>query len=261
MIEPVPLEPQASVGIDVVDLTSPRALRGLPKPRTVERVLTDEEKARLADSADPTTLFWSYWAAKEAAFKSATLLRAAPPVFAHAAFEVDLDAARVSYGDRTFRLTINLSGPRLVAVVHPAIAEEGADAAPGASGARRASAAGIHRAGAAKPLVWAAGKIDALHRGVEGASLEVLRASAFSGREVDAVRGLPSALVRLAVRREAAAFLELDEKRLQVICPPGPAGRRPPYLFIDGDLAAHVGVSISHDEDWLAWAVAGRRHS
>ena len=60
-----------------------------------------------------------------------------------------------------------------------------------------------------------------------------------------------------AARREAAAYLELDEDRLQIICPPGPTGRRPPYLYLDGRPMAECGLSISHDGDWIAWAVAG----
>ncbi len=239
MIEPAPLLPQASVGIDVVDLASPRALRGLPRPRTVDRVLTDDERAHVTASPDPATVFWSYWAAKEAAFKSVTLLRAAPPVFVHAAFRVDLEAGRVDYGEHALRLTLNHTGRRLVAVTVP-----------------------LGRLGMVEdpaPLVWGAGTIEALHRGADGASLEQLRAGSFSSREVDAVRALPSALVRMAARREAASFLEVPQSRTELICPPGPTGRRPPYLVVDSELVRTVGVSISHDETWLAWAVAGLR--
>ena len=232
-----PLPPQASVGIDVVDLHSPRVLKGLPRTRTIERVLTLEERSQVEASVDPATLFWSFWAAKEAAFKSATLLRAAPPVFAHAAFQVDLAQARVRYGPFEFRLSLNLTGPRLVALTQP-----------------------LDPPGTSRPLatVWGAGALAALHRASDSKDLDTLRATAFSEREVDAVRGLPSALVRIAARREAAAYLELDEDRLQVVCPPGPAGRRPPYLYLDGRPMADCGLSISHDGDWIAWAVAGR---
>jgi phosphopantetheine--protein transferase-like protein len=231
-----PLPPQASVGIDVVDLHSPRVLRGLPRPRTIERILTQDERAQLEASADPGIFFWTLWAAKEAGFKSATLLRAAPPVFAHAAFQVDLAQARVRYGPIELRLSINLTGPRLVALTQP-----------------------LDPSGPTHPLatVWGAGALEALHRARDHQDLETLRATAFTEREVDAVRGLPSALVRIAARREAAAYLEVDEDRLQVICPPGPAGRRPPYLYLDGRPMPQCGLSISHDGEWIAWAVAG----
>jgi hypothetical protein len=173
------------------------------------------------------------WAAKEAAFKATTLLRGAPPVFAHAAFGVDLEAGTVRYGEIEMGLTVHITPDRLVGVVRP----EG---------------------GTSASLVWGAGARDALHGGVGHASIDTLQGR-FSAAERDAVRGISSALVRLAVRTEAAGFLEVEEERLEVICPPGPAGRRPPYLHLDGRPVARCGVSVSHDDGWLAWAVAGDR--
>ncbi len=231
MTHPGPLRPAAVVGIDVVDLRTPRVLRGLPRSRTVERVLAEEERRRVVEAPDPGSAFWAHWAAKEAAFKAATLLRGAPPVFAHAAFRVDLDAGRVQYGDIALDLTTHGTRDRLVAVARPS--------RPGAL------------------PVWGAGAQAALHRGFGGADLESLRHGHFSEAERPVIRGLPSALVRLAVRREAAAFLGVEEARLEVICPDGPAGRSPPYLHLDTRVLEDCGVSISHDGDWMAWAVAG----
>ena len=95
-----------------------------------------------------------------------------------------------------------------------------------------------------------------VHDGLGGGPLDVLRRR-FTDAERDAVRGLSSAIARLALRREAALHLATDEQRLEVICPPGPAGRRPLYLYADGRLVTDVGLSISHDGAWVAWAVAG----
>jgi phosphopantetheinyl transferase (holo-ACP synthase) len=219
------------VGIDVVDRHSARVLRGLPRPRSVARVLGDEEVEVVRRSADPALVFWTLWAAKEAAFKAVTLLRGAPPVFAHAAFRVDLEERRVDYGEIGLDLSLHVGRDRLVSVARP-------------------------RSSDPAPLVWSAGALDAIHRGVGGEPVDRLR-ERFSDAERDAVRGLSSALVRLAVRTEAAAFLGVDEDRLEVVCPPGPAGRRPPYLRLDGRMTNRCGVSISHDHDWLAWVVAG----
>lgn len=230
MTHPGPLTPAAVVGIDVVDRRSPRVVRGLPRPRTVERVLADAERRSVEASADPAGAFWMHWAAKEAAFKAATLLRGAPPVFAHAAFRVDLEAGRVQYGEIALDLTVHATRDRLVAVARPARAP-----AP----------------------VWAAGAVSAVHKGFGEADLDTLRLRRFTEAERRAVRALPSALVRLAVRREAATVLGLEEKRLAVICPEGPAGRSPPYLHVDERPRDDCGLSISHDGDWMAWAVAG----
>lgn len=230
MIDPGPLSAATAIGIDVVDCRNPRVMQGLPKDRTVDRVLSDTEAARLAASADPVRDFWLHWGAKEAAFKATTLLRGAPPVFAHAAFEVDLARERVQYGEIELALAVHTSPERLVVVARSVEAE--------------------------MPPTWAAGTVQALHRGAGGADLAALRDERFSPAERDAVRGLPSALVRMAVRREAAHCLEVDEARLQVICPAGPTGRRPPYLHLDGVPTEGCGISISHDGDWLAWGVS-----
>lgn len=230
MMDPGPLPAATAIGIDVVDCRDPRVLRGLPKDRTVERVLSEAEAARLSSSADPVRDFWLHWGAKEAAFKAVTLLRGAPPVFAHAAFEVDLEAECVRYGEIELALVVHATPDRFVVVARSVEAVE--------------------------HPTWGAGTVEALHRGVGGLDVERLREGSFSAEERDAVRGLPSALVRLAVRSEAAHCLGVEERRLQVICPPGPTGRRPPYLHLDGVPGTDIGISISHDGDWLAWAVS-----
>ncbi|MBT8337562.1 MAG: 4'-phosphopantetheinyl transferase superfamily protein [Gemmatimonadetes bacterium] len=229
MSEPGPLPPTACVGIDVVDRRSPRVLPGLPRNRTVRRVLDEREFASLAAAPDPALRFWTYWAAKEAAFKAVTLRRGAPPVFAHAAFSVDLDDQVVRYGEHTLRLSVHRTDERLVAVART----------------------GEHPDG----LVWAAGRIDVVHDGLGGGSLKNLLAR-FTAAERDAVHRLESAIARLAVRREAAIVLATDQASVEVICPAGPAGRRPLYLHRDGRLVDEVGLSISHDGGWVAWAVA-----
>lgn len=235
MTGPGPLTPGASVGIDVVDLESPRVLRGLPRARTVERVLGEEEHRRVMTAPDPPSVFWALWAAKEAAFKAVTLLRGAPPVFSHTTFRVDLDTGAVRYGDIDLTFVLHRLPSRLVAVVR------------GGAGSDRES------------LVWGAGAIDALHRAADGLEVGTLRRERFSAAEADAVRTLSSALVRLAARKEAGAFLGVEESRVELVCPPGPAGRRPPYVVVDGRCPTDCGVSISHDGGWLAWAVAGTR--
>jgi phosphopantetheinyl transferase (holo-ACP synthase) len=205
-------------------------LPGLPRDRTVRRVLDDREFESLSLAPDPALRFWTYWAAKEAAFKAVTLLRGAPPVFAHAAFGVELDEGVVHYGEHVLRLAVHRTDERLVAVAET----------PGPS------------------ATWAAGRMDLVHDGLGGGPLADLK-SRFTEAERDAVRGLPSAIARLALRREAAARLGVAEERLEVVCPPGPTGRRPLYLRSDGGLVTDVGVSISHDGAWVAWAVTGRR--
>lgn len=226
---PGPLRPSSVIGVDVVDRRH-RRLRGLPKERTVRRILSPSEAKWVADSPDPIRDFWLHWGAKEAAFKAVTLLRGDPPTFAHARFEVALDDARVDYEGIRLNLELDVTADRLAVVARP-LATAASDA-------------------------WTARRLDAVHTEMGGAPLDQLREERFTARERDTVRGLPSALARLGVRREAARRMAIAESRLEVICPPGVTGRRPPYLHLDGRPLERVGISISHDGEWLAWGVA-----
>ena len=59
--------PVKLVGNDVVDLGDPSIRASHLSARFVARVCTDVERAALAEAADPKTLLWSFFAAKEAA--------------------------------------------------------------------------------------------------------------------------------------------------------------------------------------------------
>jgi hypothetical protein len=76
----------------------------------------------------------------------------------------------------------------------------------------------------------------------------------FTDREADAVRSVESAAVRLGAREDVARLLGVSEQRVEIVCDPGPAGRRPPRVLLDGS-AATADVSLSHDGGWIAWAI------
>jgi hypothetical protein len=84
-------------------------------------------------------------------------------------------------------------------------------------------------------------------------ALEALR-ERFTERELDAVYSRQSAAVRLGARAELAATLPVDEKRLQIVCDPGPTSQRPPRVLLDGT-PTEADVSLSHDGRWLAWVL------
>jgi hypothetical protein len=69
-----------------------------------------------------------------------------------------------------------------------------------------------------------------------------------SEREADPVRTLASA------RADVAALLGVPEARVELVCEPGPVTRRPPRVLLDG-CPARADVSLSHDGDWIAWAI------
>jgi len=75
-----------------------------------------------------------------------------------------------------------------------------------------------------------------------------------SVREAEAVHHRASAAVRLAARAALSAALSVDEARLEIVCAPGPVGRRPPEVLLDGSASA-ADVSLSHHGRWIAWAI------
>lgn len=81
------------VGNDVVDLSDPETAPSAPHRRFAERVCTAEELIALARSPDPNRLLWTYWAAKESAFKAMRKIAPAAP-FSPRGFAVELHPER-----------------------------------------------------------------------------------------------------------------------------------------------------------------------
>jgi phosphopantetheinyl transferase (holo-ACP synthase) len=228
------------VGNDVVDMLDPR-LRGKPEDaRFVERVLSPSERHLLDASADPDLELWCLWAAKEAAYKAVSKLRAEPPVFSHAAFVVDwaassappIPAARVRSGVVRFE----------EALTHVVVTRS--------SGALHALAHLSPTPQAPPDLGWGVESLMSPGAPWHGTLPELM--ARLSEREQGAVHSLESAAVRIAARAALASAMHLDEPRLEIVCDPGPYGRRPPRVCLDGVPAA-ADVSLSHAGRWIAW--------
>jgi phosphopantetheinyl transferase (holo-ACP synthase) len=93
------------VGNDVVDLDDPDNLRAPLHPRFRERVLDERERAELAQSADQHALIWSFFAAKEAAYKLLVKLGDSPGL-GYRRIEVAPDLASVRFADRVLALRV-----------------------------------------------------------------------------------------------------------------------------------------------------------
>ena len=102
------------------------------------------------------------------------------------------------------------------------------------------------------PVVWAWGAVDELDP-EPGAPIEAIL-ERLTERERRPVHSRSSALVRLAARSALAHGLDVEERRVQVVCGEGPKGRMPPEALLDGR-AAPADVSLSHHGKWLAWAI------
>lgn len=213
-----------AVGNDVVDLHDPRTVGKAGDARFLSRVLQDDERAAVAAAPDPEESLWIHWAGKEAAYKLVSKLRGAPPVFVHRDFVVDGEC--VEHEGSRYGLSLTRRGSAIHAL--SCFGAPLADALPGM------------------------GTLDQPGTPWSG-SLEALL-SRLSEREGDPVHSLASAAVRLGARAALARALDVDEKRLEIVCEPGVTGRRPPRVLLDG-APAPADVSLSHHGDWIAWAI------
>jgi len=226
-------------GIDVVDLGNPRTRGRHLDRRFMERVFGPAEREFVSTAPDAERAVWRHWAAKEAAFKAIGihLHPDPPPPFQHAAFEVvSLDAGEgvLRWGDRQFELRVETSDRRVVAM------------------------AGLDELDA--DVGWTAADIEetSVRIGAHGRDdLDAL----LGPRERNAARGFAHGLVRLAARTDLARRLDRPADVLEVVNAPGPAGRTPPLIYLDGSPFPDARISLSHDGPFVAWAtwtVSGR---
>ncbi|MDT8340595.1 MAG: 4'-phosphopantetheinyl transferase superfamily protein [Longimicrobiales bacterium] len=228
------------VGVDVVDLDRHRTADRTRDARFMERVFTEAERDRILSAEHPEVEVWMLWAAKEAAYKVVSKLQGAPPVFRHRAFEVIGEPDTADAGVRC-----------------PGVDPDPVPVRVGLSTQTHADRVMAHAWDdpSSVVLVSHATVAQAIADLGVGEPLESWQAERFSAIEGEALHGLASALVRLMARREAAALLEVSESRLAIVCPPGHAGLRPPYLLLDGARVPGADVSLSHDGSHLAWAL------
>lgn len=226
---PWPASDLPVVGNDVVDLNQPRCMGKAEDTRFVERVFTASERSRIMEAPDPDRALWRYWAAKEAAYKVVTKLLGSPPVFAHAAFAVciDPDGARGTVVYREFTVPFTL--------------HEGSD---------HLHTIAVHSGGCGRDYRMVAGMEAADAEG--SLPLGTLR-DRFTPAERAFIHGVPSALARLAARRDMAAALAVEQEDILILAADGPPGRVPPVVRVGGDLAG-VDLSLSHDGRYVAWA-------
>jgi phosphopantetheinyl transferase (holo-ACP synthase) len=219
--------------VDVVDLDATRTTGRSSDERFLSRVFSERERARIQAAPDPDLEVWSLWAAKEAAFKVIYKARSEPPVFHHARFEVvddpDSPIRTLEYEEHSVTLNLTRCGSRLLAWAWSGPTTE---IFVGHAEAERVRS----RLGLSPELEsW----VD----------------SHFSPEERSAIHSLPSALVRLAAREDAARLLGIWARDLRIVCPPGHTGLRPPYLMVGDEMITAADVSLSHDGPWIAWAI------
>lgn len=220
-----------------MDLNDPRAVDRSRDVRFLERVFTREERERIRRSGRPDLEVWLLWAAKEAAFKVISKLQGEPPVFRHRAFQVTDDpgsaVTEVRYGEARLAVEVEADTTRALAWAW--------------------------NGGMPEILIARATVPEALRILGLGPVREEWEAVHLRPEERESIHSLPSALVRLLARRDAARMLGVGERDLTIVCAPGVPGRRPPFVYRGGSLEAALDISLSHHGGELAWAVRAVR--
>jgi len=159
------------LGNDVVDLRDSETLDGARHPRFDRRVFTRDELAALHTSSHERALRWSFWAAKEAAYKLVKK-RETRAVFSPVRFAVHLldeQSGDVCWNGSRFALQLCRHGATLHAIVCDAPhrtreilhgVEELASACDASTVAR-----GLARELVAKRLAWPTSEISFARRG------------------------------------------------------------------------------------------------
>ena len=233
------------LGNDVVDLKRARIKRLASNEQFLERILSVREQQTVNNSNDPNLELWSHWAAKEAGFKAISKIMTPTPIFVHADFRISwsratsppenvagsvIRAGSVSYHGLEADVTVALWPGRIHATAYALTP--------------------------AKPeAVEIQTRVELLNKPNSSwaGSFQELR-SRLSPQELDAVYSRESAAVRVGAREDLALLLRVEVKRVEIVCGPGPSGKYPPQVLIDGH-PANADVSLSHDGLWIAWVV------
>ena len=235
------------MGNDVVFLQDPRCVGKSRDLRFLKRVLTASEAAWVLGEPNADEALWLCWAVKESAFKVISKLSEEPPVFAHRSFSVTVDplaahgrhsfdiGGKVDYQGFTMPFEASVSPRR----VH-ALAWSSAD--PARTPDDVAIQIGEVAVGRGS---------DRLDTGLQ--PFQLLLNERFSFRERRSIHSPPSAYVRLFARQAIAGALDIDERRLEIVCGHEPTGRVPPVLMLDGS-EGPVDVSLSHHAPLVTWA-------
>lgn len=247
MSEPNP----QSVGIDVVDCFERRMRGKAGDDRFVARVFSPDEAKRIRSAHDPDLLLWLMWAAKEAVFKAETVALGEPPVFDHSTFVVSVPDQALS-----FEYPPEIDLPAWRPVVSGTVLRSGVEIpvewsvtggvtciTPPSTLAHVKQKIGVESLSGAAARLGAPKELSALIQGH------------FQEAESRAMHSLPSGLARLAAREAAVELMGIESERIRIVTPPGPAGRTPPHLEVDGQRDPRVALSISHHGDRIAWVV------
>jgi phosphopantetheine--protein transferase-like protein len=234
------------VGNDVVDLSNPRVSGKEKDARFLDRVFSADERRVIGESSDPSLELWGMWAAKEAAFKIVSKRSSSPPPFVHRAFAVAWEAL----GRRTNPYGRVLRAGRVRYLTgHEVLAEI---TRVGSVLAALACPVGAHDQNG---VIAIEGRILSLSSPEAGWARDPAMRDRLTPAEAESVHSPASAAVRVGARAALARDWGVEDARIEIVCDPGPTGRRPPRVMLDGATCG-ADVSLAHDGPWIAWAYA-----
>lgn len=232
------------VGNDVVDLGNPRVLGKEKDARFMGRVFSADERRVIGESSEPSLELWGMWAAKEAAFKIVSKRSPSPPPFVHRAFAVAWGA--LARGTNPYGHVLRAGRVRYPAgdEIYAEITRVGSVLA--------ALACPVEDCDLEGPIAIDGG-IVSLSSSDAGWARDPAMRDRLTPAEAESVHSLASAAVRVAARTALCRAWRVEEARLEIVCDPGPTGRRPPRVMLDGARCG-ADVSLAHDGPWIAWA-------
>jgi phosphopantetheinyl transferase (holo-ACP synthase) len=159
------MRPEAGVGNDVIDLDDPEVRDQHRSPRFLRRICSAAELSATSSCADPRTLLWSLFAAKEAAYKLCVKLWPGF-VFIPARVEVDSEWRFVRHEQHRFELRLYRRPP----LIHACVWSGGASPiwAARALGAELVSARDLLRRTAARALGKAEDQLEIFRAAAAG---------------------------------------------------------------------------------------------
>jgi hypothetical protein len=209
----------AHVGNDIVDLQTPEAIGKAGDSKFIQRVLRRDEQEFVFNSECPDSLLWTFWAAKETAYKAISKtypdVSSAPrryPVTLHDGGDLNSLFGGVDTPKGSVAVNISIYEDYIHCI---GITDQGT---------------GLDR------IVWGAQKIDS-DKKMETASL--------SARE--------SAMARRLAKERIAECLNLNLDDIHILRNQFPCGNGPPFVYIKGK-EGNIDLSLSHDGRFAAFA-------
>lgn len=241
------------MGNDIVDLSTAGTRGKSRDTRFLKRVFTAAEQQSIRAAENPDLVLWTFWAAKESAYKILSKLRSSPPIFAYRSFTCEWTPR---HGQHTAVI-------RQLHVTCPAVhARNGHACAPlrvdihVATDTHCVHTYGTPNRCPESSAYWTMVGKKRLDQSAKASCVAAQMLRGFSDAERCSIQSRASTEVRIAAKAALARRLNMEAGRLQIIRPTRNKKPQPPYLLVDG-APGGIDISLSHHGEWVAWCCSG----